>query len=651
MWKVPSRASSFIRVAVGPVFAGRLIKDLEKWVEHSGRSWTCNRLKSALAVAIQLRAGNLQTAREILMDNGIGWTSIDPKNLRIKGTLGVLIRNFVVALRPQSIRRAHAMLRLHTLLVLEEVTECQKDELLSVISSETSGDRAFIDQLAQELEVFVRKNLFSIDTTEWDNPDLSQLKAFRSTHNSLDWHELQLEEDCLIREEISMRVPKDKQLVRLKKKRYSQVVAGLLTNVWLPPALQGLNPAESFRQSLVNSGAENCTAGRISFILENGGKVRVVAIPNVWLQWLLKPLDKALYACIRKDPVSVNFDQVDGAYFLQNCFEEGKGVASVDLSSATDRFPLALQLGFLRGVGLHDYADAIKSISEGEWVVSGRNNIHYGTGQPMGMYGSFPLFHLTHVWLLKFLFEKWGYGNCLVDKLPFRVLGDDVIISSPALALRYKRVLKRLGVEVSKSKTVTSSTIGQFAGFTGVKTPSRTIVYRPYKWKKNCDVTNASYGFGNVVKRLSQKWRRSYDILAMTWHLRYPDLSPFVPETEQAGKPDSGLDPYFLGSLVNEISDHLHFSLNDEFHKHWYPSRYILLGQKYVRDPRRGFDSIGSEPIIHAGYRIKAGTPYTVSDKKTEIDEHEAALRHPSVRQAQSSVTRQDHSVSNMSLF
>ena len=83
--------------------------------------------------------------------------------------------------------------------------------------------------------------------------------------------------------------------------------------------------------------------------------------------------------------------------------------------------------------------------------------VNFATGQPLGFYGSWALFSLSHhymVWLAAwFLYPR--------RKRPFReyaLLGDDIVITDRAVADKYKALLDILDVSISESKSIDSKT-------------------------------------------------------------------------------------------------------------------------------------------------------------------------------------------------
>lgn len=84
-------------------------------------------------------------------------------------------------------------------------------------------------------------------------------------------------------------------------------------------------------------------AGRIGLIQEKGLKARVVAMPGLLIQSILKPLNGFLLNICRSAPWDYTHDQSAGVIPAQEALGQGKTVHCVDLSSATDRFPYQWQ--------------------------------------------------------------------------------------------------------------------------------------------------------------------------------------------------------------------------------------------------------------------------------------------------------------------
>jgi hypothetical protein len=87
--------------------------------------------------------------------------------------------------------------------------------------------------------------------------------------------------------------------------------------------------------------------GQLSCKEEAAGKIRVFAMVDVWTQSVLKPLHDFLFSILEKLPNDATFDQ-DAA--VRRCFTKAKVNGKsfgYDLSAATDRLPLQLQIAVL----------------------------------------------------------------------------------------------------------------------------------------------------------------------------------------------------------------------------------------------------------------------------------------------------------------
>lgn len=190
--------------------------------------------------------------------------------------------------------------------------------------------------------------------------------------------------------------------------------------------------------------------GRITFVPDKGGKTRLVAIGNYWIQDCLLQLHKVIYRVLRQL-------QTDGTYSQTSQFERcreassKRPVWSYDLTAATDRFPIEPQISVLKS--LHNRVGSLwESILEKLNFYYEGQEVRYSVGQPMGLYSSWAVFALTHHFVIQYC--AWLERK----KFPFNeyaVLGDDVAIWSPSVAKRYREILTLLDVKISESKSFT----------------------------------------------------------------------------------------------------------------------------------------------------------------------------------------------------
>jgi hypothetical protein len=130
----------------------------------------------------------------------------------------------------------------------------------------------------------------------------------------------------------------------------------------------------------------------------------------------------------------------------------GQSYHSLDLSSATDRFPVDLQVFVLEQIIGKEKAAAWKDIMVGyAFETPEGNSVTYATGQPMGAHSSWPLFTLTHHLIVQYSNMRAGLPAPFRD---YRILGDDIVIANDAVAAEYKKVITHeLGVSISEAKS------------------------------------------------------------------------------------------------------------------------------------------------------------------------------------------------------
>jgi hypothetical protein len=214
-------------------------------------------------------------------------------------------------------------------------------------------------------------------------------------------------------------------------------------------------------------------AGEVHFIQEPGYKLRSIASPYRIHQLALKPLGDTLGKIVSTLPWDCTFDQTKAIQPIQLRLWSGKPVYSVDLSSATDYFPLQIQEMVLRAIfgSSSKDVDLFCGISKMAWK-SSQGDIYWKRGQPLGVYPSFFAFTLTHGLVLAWLSEM------KTDK--FYVVGDDVVILDDQLYTKYIAFLKKTSCPYSVDKSICSETLAEFAG--KVVTPN--CVIPQLKWRK-----------------------------------------------------------------------------------------------------------------------------------------------------------------------
>jgi len=244
-------------------------------------------------------------------------------------------------------------------------------------------------------------------------------------------------------------------------------------------------------ETLGASGKWIDSVGAIGLIQEPGYKLRAVANPNRIYQMALKPLGDSLFQLLKLLSWDCTHDQSKAIPYIQRALSDRKVVHCVDLSSATDFFPLSLQEVVLRSLvddKDQDYVDLFVDLSRAPWRMKD-TTVRWTKGQPLGLFPSFASFALTHGLLLLAL-NRGKHDNA------FFVLGDDVVILDDSLYVRYVSALGGLGCPRSDAKSINSAWIAEFAG----KLISRDRVYPQPKWRDMSDDN-----FLDVVRLLGAK--------------------------------------------------------------------------------------------------------------------------------------------------
>lgn len=207
--------------------------------------------------------------------------------------------------------------------------------------------------------------------------------------------------------------------------------------------------------------------GRLGF-KEEPGKIRVFAMVSLLTQTLVEPLHKWIFSKLRLIVTDGTFNQVAPIERLIKRFggDERRFVASFDLSAATDRLPLLLQMDLLEpllGIELTAlWAQLLVSQPYRLPKIAksynlGVDSVKYAVGQPMGALSSWAMLALTHHAIV-----QYAASNAYPEEpgwfLDYAVLGDDVVIADRAVAAQYLRVMREIGVDISLAKSLVSVT-------------------------------------------------------------------------------------------------------------------------------------------------------------------------------------------------
>lgn len=198
--------------------------------------------------------------------------------------------------------------------------------------------------------------------------------------------------------------------------------------------------------------------GRLVDSLEGAGKRRLFVIGNYVKQRLLYPVHQWAMKVLSSIPTDGTYHQLAPIDKLVS--RSHHWVRSIDLSAATDRWPVSI---------IHDLMSCMFGPTFASSVVNGglamnvctvqpplvkkRQQLCFQTGQPLGYYGSWALFALSHHYIVWLSADKVLPGVLFTD---YALLGDDIVICHPGVAAEYQRNLDNLGVSISVAKSIVS---------------------------------------------------------------------------------------------------------------------------------------------------------------------------------------------------
>ncbi|BBN51032.1 RNA-dependent RNA polymerase [Colletotrichum fructicola mitovirus 1] len=201
----------------------------------------------------------------------------------------------------------------------------------------------------------------------------------------------------------------------------------------------------------------NPTSGKLSIVDDPECKKRVIAMIDYHSQWILKSIHNRLMFLLRTLPCDRTYTQDP-----HNSWSGTSRFHSLDLSSATDRFPIAIQVKLMREIFTHKVALAWRELMVGRAYVNPKGEqLIYKVGQPMGAYSSWACFTLSHHLVVHYCAYLAGYD--IGQFKNYIILGDDIVIKHERIAQIYVSMMTRLGVDISFAKTHVSKTTYEFA--------------------------------------------------------------------------------------------------------------------------------------------------------------------------------------------
>jgi hypothetical protein len=201
--------------------------------------------------------------------------------------------------------------------------------------------------------------------------------------------------------------------------------------------------------------------GRVSFLQEPGYKLRAVFNPLPCFQLALSDMGTKLFRYLKTLPEDCTFNQDQGVSDVAEALEQGLKLATLDLSDATNSFPLEVTMHILRSMNpkldIHEVDMMLfEYLSTAPWRYpknpAGKETCFLNRGQPLGLYPSFAAFALSHHVIVRACQPKF-----------YRVLGDDIVIDAETAKL-LRVSYQRLGVKLSEQKCFESDQLAEFAG-------------------------------------------------------------------------------------------------------------------------------------------------------------------------------------------
>jgi hypothetical protein len=434
-----------------------MVTEFKKWEIHSGVEWTIKRLKGLKVDLIRLRSG-LEPLTWLRKNRSGSYA----------GPLGSLIRWSLK--NDRNFRRGIQAFMAYSFYIFGSVTESQKKKFLDGINadSEDGLDERFHRSFRGFVHHTLRRRRISFKAsplvTYSGSPNKKAPRLF--SQPSVPQGEQPLDDLQLFNTGSG----------RVLYAKYSSLYKPLLAGIG-----ERVSHLDYIKETLDARGLpamDDLRGGEIHFIQEPGGKLRSVASPFRIHQEALRPLGNLLYDVVRDLPWDCTHKQSHAQSTIMSHLGRGGQVHSVDLSSATDLFPLSIQMDVLRSLLPADqqiHADLFEDLARSTWK-SPIGDLRWTKGQPLGLFPSFGLFTLTHGLLLLHLAD-----GRYTDQ--FFVLGDDVVILDNCLYNKYIAMLDIMRCPWSPEKSLSSSTLCEFAG----KIITKDWVIPQLKWRRMSD--------------------------------------------------------------------------------------------------------------------------------------------------------------------
>lgn len=416
------------QLGISQPLCSQIHREISKWVNSSGPEWTVSRLKDLKLYYIKFRLHQQKC-------NPPSWIGLKSDGYP-KGPFGQLFRA-----KPS--RRVFYALQAYTSFISDKITVKQQSKFLNsvVIAPPEIPHIYHLREAVEEVLPLLKERVVK---SYKDYPFSSSRFAPDSS--------------C-------------KSMVESPECLFEDTKTKVFWDFYSDPRFEGIfaDALDDLSLRISSESVETDLVGKISVIQEPGFKARWIANPRRIFQIALLPMGNQLFNLIKQLPWDCTFDQLKGVRLAQKALQRGSVVHSVDLSDATNHFPLDLQIRVLKWMPLIDSGDRdlFATISRKPWKlphgIALQTNtlsadVTWSTGQPLGLYPSFALFALVHGLIVRACEIKHSVKDT------FAVLGDDIIIWNDDVYQDYVNYLNLLHVPISEQKTICSNRIAEFAG-------------------------------------------------------------------------------------------------------------------------------------------------------------------------------------------
>jgi len=329
--------------------------------------------------------------------------------------------------------------------------------------------------------------------------------------------------------------------------------------------------------------------GVIGSTQEPGFKFRAFASPYLVLQSALEGMKSNLLEALKSCPWDCTHDQEKGVLEVQKLLREGRTMFSVDLSDATNNFPLEVQILLLKRMRLPaSEIKLLELVSRSPYGVTWDKGriVRWDVGQPLGAGPSFMSFALSHAVVALAAEARAGVPASAMGST-FRILGDDFITCDEKVHEHYRQLLTGLSCPISESKCLISPLAGEFAG----KLITKDSVYHGYKYRALSDLSFMpvlrSLGKQAVSRKLLSKEQYAYAKLMSEvpepWGLGFnPRGRPYAKRYEEYLTIKDNLKQFEGSTSKSRPEELVNKFVYQVRHKHW---RY-LSGTKVSKQDR-----------------------------------------------------------------